>query len=112
MRPTNIALPSESAVLYSARGCITYWAVEDTSGSGGSKLAFYDGQGTNGALILPVTTNSGQSTSEYVHKHHLTFERGLYYSLTSGTIIGSVAVWIDFSEDEWAAYIASFVTSA
>lgn len=97
----SLVLPSSSGQLINFAGAITYWSVRDTTSSSGSVLKLYDGTGTDGILVLDVSTTHGQSTSEYIHRGHLRFRSGLYYELVSGTIEGAVTVWTGLSEREW-----------
>lgn len=112
MDARSIALPAASGYLITGMGCITYWSTLDTTASSGSQFALYDGDPTDGQLLLEASTTAGQSTSEYIQRGHCCYQRGLYYDLLSGSYGGAVSVWASFSAAEWQAFLASLVNGS
>jgi hypothetical protein len=106
VRPVPCTLPSASAGLITGSGYIVYWSVRDTTASTGSVFKLYDGNDTNGQLLLDVATVAGQSTSEYIGKRLLFYTKSLYYNLASGTIEGSVTVHACDSQEEYYRMMA------
>lgn len=110
MRVTTVTVPAASGLLISGSGYITYWSVLDTSVSGGSQFALYDGSDDSGNALVTVSTNSGESTSEYIHRAHLFYTSSLYYNLVSGSIAGSVTVHACDSAEELQRLVSALST--
>jgi hypothetical protein len=106
VRPVPCTLPAGSAGLITGSGYIVYWSVRDTTASSGSVFQLYDGNDTNGQLLLDVATVAGQSTSEYIGRKLLFYTKSLYYNLASGTLEGAVTVHACDSQEEYQKIVA------
>jgi hypothetical protein len=106
MRPVPCTFPAASGLLITGSGYIPYWSARDTSVAGGSVFQIIDGGNVNGQILVDVSTNSGESTSEYIGKRLLFYTKSLYYNLVSGAIEGAVTVHACESQEEYQKMMA------
>lgn len=91
-----LPLPSSSQPIYTAGGCLVWHAAKETTGSSTAGYTLWDNPiAAAGIELMPVTLSAGESTRDYIKKHHLPFRNGLYFNLDSGAVAGSVSVLIN-----------------
>ena len=73
------------------------WALKETSGVNSAELDIYDGQDTNGQLVVPITLQASQSTRDIMFPQGLHLEVGYFPNVASGTVSG--AVWVHTRAD-------------
>ncbi len=100
---------SGTGLLVQGSGCATYSSAFETTGAAAGTVAVYDGGSKNGQLLMYYTLSSGQSTSEEWGPHWLPFEEGLYVETVTGSVAGTLSLWLDhlcetwLTEAHWAA---------
>lgn len=84
------------------------------TGSASAAVTYYDGDSANGQQLTDYTLSEGQSTSEQWGLHWMPFEQGLYVDTTSGSVAGSVTVYLDHNCTWWlvAPHIAAELEAA
>ena len=109
----GLGLELEGALI-TGRGCLTYSELKETTGTAGASVTFWDGASDNGQVLLEYTLSAGQSTSEQWGHHWLPFEEGLYFSVLTGSAVGSLTLWVDHSCEWWLAapHLAAEVEAA
>lgn len=95
---------SGSGVLVYGQGCVTYLEAVDQNNSGGSNVTFFDGTSSNGQQMIDYTLTQNQSTSEFIPLHSVPFTEGLYMVTNSGSVSGSITMWVNHS---CAAYVGA-----
>lgn len=90
-----VELPAASGQLVNTAGCLLLHATRETTGAAAAVYRFFDGAGTGGMMILPVSLTASQSTRDNFWRCVLPFRQGLYYQLVSGAVEGNVAVLLD-----------------
>jgi hypothetical protein len=91
----RFAATGGSGVLIQGQGCITYNEAYETTGSAAAAATFYDGTSANGQVLFDYTLSEGESTSEMFGMHWLQFVEGIYVHTGTGSMAGSVHVWVD-----------------
>lgn len=81
--------------LVSGSGCITWHSTYETTGTTAATYAIYDGPPSGEQLIMEVTLSAGQSTRDWIGLHNVPFIEGLWLTVVSGSIGGSVTAWVD-----------------
>lgn len=66
--------------------------MEETTGSASARFVLYDGDNTGGQYIGPWTLGSGQSFDNVYPPLGLMFRTGLYLSVSSGSVGGSIQI--------------------
>lgn len=98
-----VPLPSASGLLVNGSGCLLMHATRETTGTTPATYRLFDGSGTGGELLLPVSLTAGQSTRDFVRRCVLPFRQGLFFQIVSGAVEGSVSVLVDHRcHDYWA----------
>ena len=93
--------------LLGGSGCITYYSVQETTGSAAASYNLYDEGPASGQMLQTVALSDGQSTRENIILHSLSFVGGLFYVLESGAIAGSFVGYTDHvCEDVLSAHAA------
>lgn len=88
--------------------CVLYgWAWAETTGGAGSSLDLYDGNDAGGALIVPLTLTSGQSTRDTFAFPGIAVRTGLFIDFLTGSTKGTlwyvpVRSWVDFQPPRFA----------
>lgn len=90
-----------SGLLLAGSGCITYSGAYETTGAAPGTVALYDGTVANGQLLAYYTLAEGQSTSENMGLHWLPFTDGIYVHTVTGSVAGTLTVWLDHSCERW-----------
>lgn len=105
---------SGSGLLVQGRGCVTDSELYETTGDASGACTIYDGTSANGQVLRDYTLSEGQSTSEQWYFHTLPFEEGLYVANVSGSLAGSVTVWVDHDCRWWvvAPHLAAELEAA
>jgi hypothetical protein len=93
--PTRQFAISGSGTLIQGHGCITYSECYETTGSASASVQIFDGSSANGQQMFDYTLSEGESTSEMFGMHWIQFTEGLYVETTSGSVAGSMHVWVD-----------------
>lgn len=107
MEAFHVTLDGDDQQLITGYGCVTYWSVRDTTVSSGSVFEIYDGNSDDSQLILSVSTSFGESTSEFIGPRSVPFERGLFFYVISGVLVGAVSGLWTLSKAEWNAFLVS-----
>ena len=81
--------------LVGGSGCVTWYALEESTGSAVATVELYDDGISSGQLLAPISLSPGQSTREFLTFHALSFTAGLWFKVLSGAVTGSVLVWVD-----------------
>lgn len=68
------------------------WAVLETTGAAGALIELFDGSDVNSPSIVPIALKAGESSRDWLGAPGITLDRGLFVSVLSGTVRGSV--WI------------------
>jgi hypothetical protein len=102
MRPVVLDIPAASGQLVTGRGCLTWHASQETSGSAAASYIVYDAPSAShlNHQLLPITLSAGQSTRDFIPPHIIPFNQGIYYDLVSGSISGVLAVMLGHECDE------------
>ena len=105
---------SGNGTIIHGAGCIVYHSAVETTGSAAAQINIFDGNASNGELIFNYTLLANQSTSEGNPIHTWQFERGLYLSTVSGSVQGTMIVWLDHVCGRWllAAHYAAELEAA
>lgn len=93
-RPVSLNFPATSQVIGAFSGCILWHASIETTGAATAEYQLWDGYNNQGPLLMDVGLSAGQSTRDYIHKHHLVFRVGLFYVPVSGSVRGTVSVLV------------------
>lgn len=88
---------SGTGVLVYGPGCVTYLEAVDQNNSGGSNVTIFDGTSSNGQQMIDYTLTQNQSTSEFIPLHSVPFMEGLYLVTNSGSVSGSITLWLNHS---------------
>jgi hypothetical protein len=99
--PGHPVVTSGTGVLVYGAGCITDIELEETTGSATASCTIHDGTQDNQQAMRDYTLLAGQSTSEQWGHHWLPFEEGLYLHTLTGSIKGSITVWLDHKCQVW-----------
>lgn len=99
----NLPFTGASGRLVSGRGSITVINFAETSGAAAAKLQLFDGQDANGVSLPYISLVASGTRLDGFARGQLTFSRGLYVNVISGTVSGMVAVELLPTDAEWAA---------
>lgn len=91
-RTIPIATTTTDLTVIGGASVLFGWTWIETTGSAVANVELYDGSGTNGALIVPVALNSGESTRDLWGHPGLGVQTGLFLHVVSGSVKGSL--WI------------------
>lgn len=95
-----------SGLLDNTAGRITWHAWRETTGTSPAVIRLWDGTGTGGKLLVPVSLLAGQSTRDYTGEHAMPYQTGLYLEVVSGTVEGQV---LALAEGEWLGGAPVFI---
>lgn len=87
-RPYQLNATDFAGVLVSGCGLLGGWAFQESTDAAGAALVIYDGTGTNGQLIAPITLAQNESTRDY--PPCIEFRLGLYVEVTDGDVLGTL----------------------
>jgi hypothetical protein len=98
------ALPSTSGGFLVASGAVYVlgWAFKESTGSAAASVDIYDGLGTGGVLIAPISLSSGESTRDYPPPPGIECRQGCYVNIASGGVVGSLWALMAVIYDEYA----------
>lgn len=83
--PLTVSAPIQTGDYY-----LYGFALIETTGAAGATLELFDGSDTNSPSVCPVTLKAGESTREWFGPPGITLDRGLFVSVLSGAVRGSV----------------------
>lgn len=89
-RPIPITTTTASKQVATGLWVIVGWSFEETTNVAGASFALYDGQDATGTLVAPITLLTNESVRDLVGAEGLACSRGIYLSMVSGSIQGSV----------------------
>lgn len=75
------------------------FAVKETTGSATAEVDLYDGQGSGGILIAPVTLAANESAREFWPRPAITADNGVAVVWVSGSVSGSIFVIYPYGVD-------------
>lgn len=109
----HVVLPFTGAtgLLVSGRGSVTFINFAETSGAAAAAVELYDGTTTGGVYLCRVQMAANGTQLAGLGRGQLTFRRGIYASVVTGTIKGSIAALLTPSDPEWAALQAVWDSS-
>ena len=84
-----------TGLLTTGSGCITYTDAYETSGSAAASVTLFDGNNSNGQVMIDYQLAAGQSTSEQWGLHWMPYYQGLYIVTNNGAAAGSLSTWGD-----------------
>ena len=100
MRRVNVSLANLSTgqtngtlPVVNGPGCLTWHSTYETTGSATASYQLSDGTTANSTLLAYVTLQAGQSTRDYIGLHCLPFVQGLWYTLETGAVKGTLVCW-------------------
>ena len=77
-------------VIVNGSGRLLWHSFKETTGAAQAEYTFTDGNKPDAKVILPVTLAAGESTRDYMGRHGIPFEQGLYFDLVGGAVSGNV----------------------
>lgn len=86
--PFPVPIASQIAGLVILMG----YSVKETTGAASAEIDLFDGTDNRGILAIPVTLGSGQSTEDWFGTQGLWFRNGIFGSVISGSVAGSMFV--------------------
>jgi hypothetical protein len=98
----NLPFSGASGKLVSGRGTVTWINVAETSGAAAAAVQLFDGSDTGGVPMGYFQLVEGTTLALSLGRGSLTFRRGLYVSVVSGTVKGGFAASLIPSDAEWA----------
>ena len=87
--PVGTAL-NAVAMLSNSAGRLVGYALKEATGVGTAELDLLDGTNVDGDLLVPITLAANQSVRDWFGPAGISFGRGLYAQLVSGSITGTV----------------------
>lgn len=90
-RTTPIPTTTADRLLIGGALLLHGWAFVETTGADPAELELIDGSGTNGALVVPITLSSGESTRDTFPGTGIGIYTSLFLNIVSGSVRG--AVW-------------------
>lgn len=108
MHAQNITLPAGTAsgVIANGGGRLLWHSFKETTGAASASYTFYDGNAPGKRIVLPVSLVASESTRDYMGRHGIPFEQGLYFSIDAGTVEGNIVIELD---DNPGAYVVPVV---
>ena len=90
----SVAIPTTTTDVQILGGmCLLMgWAFVETTGSAAATFDLYDGVGSGGQLVAPLSLSSGQSTRDLMTGSGIEIRGGLFLDMLTGSIKG--AVWL------------------
>lgn len=80
------------AMLGNSAGRLVGFALKETTGVNPAELDLLDGVNADGDILVPITLTAGQSTRDWYGPAGISFGRGLFAQLITGSVTGTV--WI------------------
>lgn len=77
-------------MLSNSAGRVVGWALKETTGLATAELDLLDGTNTDGDLLAPITLAPSESVRDWFGPAGISFGRGLFAQLVSGSISGTV----------------------
>lgn len=100
----NLPFTGVSGRLTSGRGSVTLINFAETSAAAAAAVQLFDGQDTGGVPLPYIQIPSGTTQLCSIGRGQLTFTRGLYVNVVSGTVKGMVAALLIPSDAEWEEF--------
>lgn len=86
-----VALPASSQVLLARPGIYCGITIRETAGSTAVVVLYDNATSAAGIILEEISLVAGESVREY-YPNGITAATGIYYSLVSGTVAGSVRI--------------------
>lgn len=88
----SVGNPTTSGPINSSRCCLVGWALYETTGVSPASIQLRDATDTGGLLVAPILFNAGQSTRDWFGPYGIEMTIGLWETVVSGSVGGSVFV--------------------
>lgn len=88
----SFAARSTDLQLVNGGGVIVGWSFQESTNAAAATLELYDGTGTGGNLLSPITLVTNESTRDLIGGDGLQFRNGVFFHAVSGSVKG--AVWV------------------
>lgn len=90
----SIVVPTTTTglIVVQGLGAVKGWALKETTGAAPAVANLWDGTANNGLLIAPINLAANESTRDWFGELGVSFVRGLFVEVTSGSVSG--ALWV------------------
>lgn len=95
-RPETVAVGATDLVIVNGAALLRGWAFQENTGTDPATLEIWDGTGTNGLLVAPISLKAGQSTRDYLPGAGIEIRVGVFFTVTAGELFGSL--WVSPGE--------------
>jgi hypothetical protein len=90
IRAFQFAALSASAQIQVGDFYLAGFSLLETTGAAGALVELFDGSDTNSPSVAPIALKASESTREWFGVPGITLDRGLFLSVLSGAVRGSV----------------------